>query len=121
MILQPGSGSWHRALDASETLPRRNRAREDDHSASAKNPAPAVRDAGKLLLVIGIGASCRRWFRPQAVDQLEDFREHLPRPRNLGHLERNIAAVADDLCADLGHILRQRGERSVLDVLRQGQ
>ena len=56
-------------------------------------PAPAVRDAGKLLLVIGIGASCRRWLRPQDIDQLEDFREHLPRPGNLGHLERNIAAV----------------------------
>ncbi len=54
-------------------------------------------------------------------DQLEDFREHLRRQGNLDHLERNIAAVADDLCADLGHILPPRDERSVLDVLRQGQ
>ena len=52
---------------------------------------------------------------------MEDFREHLPRQGNLGHLERNIAAVADDLYADLDHILPQRGERSVPDVLRQGQ
>ena len=79
------------------------------------NPAPAVRDAGKPLLVIGTGASCRRWLRPQAVDQLQDFREHLPRQGNLGHLERNITAVADDLCADLDHILPQRDEQSVLD------
>ena len=113
--------AWDGRLRASETLPSRNPAREDDRSASAKNPAPAVRDAGKPLLVIGIGASCRRWLRPQAVDQLEDFREHLPRQGNLGHLERDIAAVVDNLCADLDHILPQRGERSVLDILRQGQ
>ena len=48
------------------------------------------------------------------------FREHLPRQGNLGHLERNVAAVADDLCADLDHILPQRSERSVLELIRQG-
>ncbi len=75
--------------------------------ASVKNPAPAVRDAGKPLLVIGLGASCRRWLRPQAVDQLEDFHEYLCRQGNLGHLERNFAAAAEDLCTDLDHILTQ--------------
>ena len=40
---------------------------------------------------------------------------------DLGKLEREIATVADDRCADLDYLLPQRGERSVLDLLRQGQ
>ena len=36
-----------------------------------------------------------------AGNQRQDISEHLSRHRDLGHLERNVAAVADDLRADL--------------------
>ena len=38
VILQPGSGSRDRALGASETLPIRNRVREDGLSVNAESP-----------------------------------------------------------------------------------
>ncbi|MCZ6772043.1 MAG: hypothetical protein O7G83_08685, partial [Proteobacteria bacterium] len=41
VTLQPDSRSWDGALDASETSPRRNRIRENGHSANTESPAPA--------------------------------------------------------------------------------
>jgi len=42
-------------------------------------------------------SSCWRRWRPQPGDQHQDLREHLQRPRDLGHLERHVTAMADDL------------------------
>ena len=47
----------------------------------------------------------------QPGDQHQDIGEHLPWRRDLGHLEREIAAVADDLGADLDELLAQAGQR----------
>jgi hypothetical protein len=44
-------------------------------------------------------AGCGR--RPQPGDHRQNFCKHLPRHRDLGHLERHVAAVADDLRAHL--------------------
>jgi hypothetical protein len=44
-------------------------------------------------------------------DQREDFLEHLPRYRDLGPLERDVAAVADNLHADLDQLLAHGGQR----------
>jgi hypothetical protein len=41
--------------------------------------------------------------------------EELSRDRDLGHLERDIAAVADDLRADLDRLFVQARQRLVLD------
>ena len=43
----------------------------------------------------------------QPGDQHQDIGEHLPWHRDLGHLEREIAAVAGDLGADLDERLRR--------------
>jgi hypothetical protein len=51
----------------------------------------------------------RRW-RPQAGDQCEDFLEHLSRHRDLGHLKRDVAPVADDLRADLDQLRLEAGQ-----------
>ena len=56
-------------------------------------------------------SSCRRRRCPQPGDQRQDFLEHLPRHRDLGHLEGHIAAVADDLRADFDQLLAQAGQR----------
>jgi hypothetical protein len=53
-------------------------------------------------------------LRPQFRDQPQDLLEHLPWDGDLGHLEGNIAAVADDLRADLDQLLLQAGQRPVL-------
>jgi hypothetical protein len=47
----------------------------------------------------------------QPGDQHQDIGEHLPWRRDLGHLERELAAVADDLGADLDELLAQAGQR----------
>ena len=41
----------------------------------------------------------------------------MSRDSKLGHLERNIADLADDLCADLDQLLLEAGQRPVLDRL----
>jgi hypothetical protein len=53
--------------------------------------------------------SCRRGRCPQPGDQRQDLGEHLSRHRDLGHLERDLARVADDLGADLDQLLAQAG------------
>jgi hypothetical protein len=47
----------------------------------------------------------------RASDQRQDFRKHLPRHRDLGQLEADVAAVADDLGADLDQLLARAGQR----------
>src|ERR1700752_4950817 len=43
---------------------------------------------------------------------------NLPRHRGLGHLDRDVATVADDLGADLDQLLAQAGQRPRLRGLR---
>ena len=57
----------------------------------------------------------------QIIDQPQDFSEQVTEHCHLGQLKGDVTSVNDDLGTDLGHILPQRGERSVLDVLRQSQ
>jgi|SRR5215813_6366282 len=40
-------------------------------------------------------------------DQPQHLMEHLPRRRDLGHLEHDVTAMADDLGADLDKLIRQ--------------
>ena len=49
----------------------------------------------------------RRRLRPQFGDQSQNLLEHLSWDGDLGHLERDVAAVADNLCADLDQLLLQ--------------
>ena len=64
---------------------------------------------------MSMGVSCWRGGRlwPQFPDQPQNLLEHLP--WNLGHLEDEIATVADDLRADLDQLLLQARQRPVLD------
>ena len=55
--------------------------------------------------------SSRRRWRPQPGDQHQDLLEHLARYRDLGHLEDDVAAVADHLGADIDQLLAQAGQR----------
>jgi hypothetical protein len=56
-------------------------------------------------------SSCWRGRCPQPGDQRQDFLEHLPRHCDLGHLEGDVAAMADDLGTDLDQLLAQAGQR----------
>lgn len=49
------------------------------------------------------------------TNELQDVGEQAPRHGNLGHLEGDIAPVADDLGADLDQLLLEAGQRPVLD------
>ncbi len=55
----------------------------------------------------------------QIIDQPHDFPKQATRHRNLGQLERDVAVMADHLGTDLHQLLPQRGQRPVLDLLRQ--
>src|SRR5258705_12355515 len=61
------------------------------------------------------------WLRPEFRDQPQNLLEHLPRDGDLGHLEDDIAAVADDLRADLDQLFLQTRQRPVHDRLRRRQ
>ena len=51
----------------------------------------------------------------------ENLLEHLPWDGDLGHLERDIAPMADDLRADLDQLLFEARQRPILDRLRRRQ
>ena len=57
----------------------------------------------------------------QSIDQPQDLLEQFLRHRDLGHLEHDVAAMADDLDADLHDFLPQAGQRSLLARRRQSQ
>ena len=65
--------------------------------------------------------SCRGRRCPQSGDQRQDFGEHLPRYGDLGHLEGDIAAMADDLRTDLDQLLLQARQRPIFDRLGRRQ
>jgi hypothetical protein len=54
--------------------------------------------------------SRRYWRRPQSYDEPQQLLEHLPWHCHLGHLERKLAAMADDLGTDLDLLLAQAGQ-----------
>ncbi len=58
--------------------------------------------------------SSQQTGRSQAVNQAQDVGEQASWDCDLGKLERDIAAVAHDLGADLDQLLTQGGQRPVL-------
>ena len=48
---------------------------------------------------------------PQPGDQRQDFVEHLTRHRDLGHLERDVPPMADNLGVDFDQLFPQAGQR----------
>jgi len=65
--------------------------------------------------------SCWGGRCPQRGDQRQEVGEHLLRHRHLGHLERDVAAVVDDLGADLDQLLAQAAQRPWLRRVRHRQ
>jgi len=65
--------------------------------------------------------SNRHRRRTQSGNPRQDLTEHPARHRDFGHLEGDIAAVADHLCADLDQLLPQRRQRPVRNRSWQGQ
>ncbi len=55
----------------------------------------------------------------QTVNKEQDFPEQFLLHGNLGPLERDVPAMADNLRTDHDQLLPQCGERPVLDFLRQ--
>ena len=56
----------------------------------------------------GVRRSCRGWRRSELVDAAQDVGEQVARNGDLGHLERDVTAMADDLRANLDELLAQR-------------
>jgi hypothetical protein len=65
---------------------------------------------GALDSVISELLSRWRWRCSQSRDKPQDIGEQLSRHRDLGHLESDIAPMADDLGADLDEFLAQAGQ-----------
>ena len=61
----------------------------------------------------------RAWS--QFIDPPQNFPEQVPWHRHFGHLERDVATMADDLGSDLDQLLPRRGQRPVFQFLRQGE
>lgn len=59
-------------------------------------------------------SNASRWrrhrLRPQFRDEPQNFPEQVTGYRNLGHLERDIASVADDPGSDVHELFPQRGQ-----------
>ena len=54
-----------------------------------------------------------RWW-PELRDQPQDLGEQHSRHGDLGHLEGNVAAVADELGADLDQLLKLVSDQSLI-------
>ncbi len=65
------------------------------------------------------GPSWRQGSRTQPVNQAQDLSEQGSWHCDLGKLERDVAAMSHDLCADLHLLLSQCLLRLVFDLLRQ--
>ena len=57
----------------------------------------------------------------QVINQAQDLLEQASWDRNLGQLESDIAAMTNDLGPNLHQFLPQRGQRPMLNLLRQDQ
>ncbi len=53
------------------------------------------------------------------IDQPQDFPEQGPRHRHLGHLERDVPAMADRIGSDPDQLLSERRQGPLLDILGQ--
>ena len=73
-----------------------------------------------LLAVDSLGLH-RSGSSSQIINQAQDFPEQVPRHRHLSQLERNVAAMSDNLGPDLHQLVAQRRHRPVLHLLRQSQ
>ena len=113
---------------------RRNEIRSQLPLLEAKSSGCPPRSAGTRCFAFIKAHLCRRCLSqrprspvhagaggPQPGDQRQNFLEHLPRHRDLGHLECDVAAVAHDLGADLNQLLAQAGQRPRLRRLRNRQ
>ncbi len=70
-------------------------------------------------MLLNQGPSCRQRSRPQPVNQAQDLGELSSGDCDLCELNGDVAAMSHDLGADLDELLPQRGQRPVLDLLRQ--
>lgn len=80
--------------------------------------------ACRLVAVAGehqlrVRRSCRGWLRSEPVDAAQDVGEQVAGNGDLGHLERDVAPVADDLRVDLDELVAQRRQRPLLDDIGQ--
>ena len=73
-----------------------------------------------LLAVDSLGLR-RSGSSSQIINQAQEFPEQVPRHRHLSQLERNVAAMSDNLGPDLHQLVAQRRHRPVLHLLRQSQ
>ncbi len=80
-----------------------------------------TRPSGRFLLAVDSLGLRRSGSSSQFIDPPQDFPKQVPGHGNFRQLERDVPAMADNLGPDLHQFLPQRGQRSVLDLLRQGQ
>jgi hypothetical protein len=88
-------------------MPRRWASRGRNWAVCLHQGAPPL---SSLVACDPISRSCWRRRCSKARDERQDFLEHLPRHRDLGHLERDVPAVADHLGTDLDQLLPQAGQ-----------
>ena len=75
----------------------------------------------RFLLAVDFLGLRRNGSSSQIINQGQYFLEQASWHGNLGQLESNIAAMADDLGSNLHQLFAQRGQRPVFHLLRQGQ
>ena len=78
-------------------------------------PAPPQPEQFPTLRTSRCRRSCWNRRRSEPVDRAQDVGEQVARDRDLGHLEYDVATVADDLGADFDEFLAQRRQRPLLD------
>src|SRR5580704_12868386 len=72
---------------------------------SSRRTSPLVFDRTQNQSSASRRYGCRWW--PQFRDQPQDVGKHISRDGDLGHLECDVAAMADDLRADFDELLLQ--------------
>ena len=94
---------------------------------------PCLEDHSAIFLAIQTHLSCRFLLAvdslglrrsgssSQFIDPPQDFPKQVPGHGDFGQLERDVPAMADNFGPDLDQLLSWRGQRPVLDLLRQCQ
>jgi len=67
------------------------------------------------------GLSCRSRLWPEPVDAAQDISEQASRDCDVGHLERDVTAMADDLATNLDQFVSQAGQRPMPHGVGQRQ
>ncbi len=70
-----------------------------------------------MRILLDGSPSWRQRRRSQAVNEAQDFSERGAWDGDLGQLEGDVSAMADDLGTDLDQLLAQRGDRPTLGIL----